>query len=110
MGLTWDTRFMTRERIEIDSGVRKKQNEKNYLEDVTASQDFNEVVDESTQSWLKRSLLLFCGLNKASTSPGSEQATAPLMSIKEKKTPTLIVDAACLLMLCVCVFLFGYYG
>ena len=55
----------------------------------------------------------FCGLSKSSSTeqaPPDEDAATSVAFIQEEPKPAFIVNVACLLMLCVMVFLFAYYG
>ena len=55
--------------------------------------------------------MLFCGLKEKSA--GSEvmpEMEMQMTSVVEDPKSTVLVDTSCLLMLCVSVFLFAYYG
>ena len=55
--------------------------------------------------------MLFCGLKeKSAASEVMPEMEMQMTSVVEDPKSTVLVDTSCLLMLCVSVFLFAYYG
>ena len=72
----------------------------------------NDTTKKSNSIW-KRAVALFCGLGEsASTEPVSmeEDISASVAFIQEEPASAFLVNASCLVMLCVMVFLFAYYA
>ncbi|XP_076825939.1 sodium/glucose cotransporter 4-like [Clavelina lepadiformis] len=77
--------------------------------DKSGKGSINDAEKEEETSLLKRAFFLFCGLDKSRKGRPAEKSVI-INSIEEDKTRSTIVDVACILMLCVMVFLFAYYA
>lgn len=66
--------------------------------------------ERKESSCLRKSFLLFCGLDESQKDRKPTEVAVHLTNIDEEPIPSLIVNLSCLFMLCVMVFLFGFYG
>uniref|UniRef100_H2YKJ4 Uncharacterized protein n=1 Tax=Ciona savignyi TaxID=51511 RepID=H2YKJ4_CIOSA len=77
----------------------------------TKSVDSGIVSEQTEKPMWKKALDLFCGLDKKQEKQNEPSIQPNFMeNIVEKKHSALLVNLACLLMMCVMVFLFAYYA
>jgi len=109
--LTWFTRYSKKKTQSIDYFLMETKAETKEKGEIEKMEE--DEMNEKSKSLLMRAFDSFCGLSKSSSTeqaPSEEDAAASVAFIQEEPKPAFIVNVACLLMLCVMVFLFAYYG
>ncbi|XP_029509226.1 sodium/glucose cotransporter 1 [Oncorhynchus nerka] len=106
--LCWQLRNSTEERVDLELDNWKEDQEPTYVD----MDDKREPTEEP--GCCKKAVLSFCGLEK-STAPklsAEEQAELQrqLTDTSEKPMWRNVVNANAIILLCVCVFLHGFYG
>jgi len=109
--LTWFSRFSKKKTQNIDYFLMESNEESDEKKNANDMEE--DKMTESSKSFWMRVFDSFCGLGKSSSSEPvviEEDAASSVAFIQEKPNQAFIVNTACLLMLCVMVFLFAYYG